>query len=110
MHAVNMIQMCDMPCVAILVVCFQDMVKPGSVNQDPIHAGYKLPDNNAPGYPGFDPFGYSKSPEFETYKVRAQCVLGSFVACQLVAWSLLASAVVRRMGPCKAVHVLLGLV
>ncbi|KXZ44933.1 hypothetical protein GPECTOR_60g710 [Gonium pectorale] len=41
---------------------YQDFVKPGSANQDPIFSNNKLPDGNEPGYPGgiFDPFGWSK--------------------------------------------------
>ncbi|GIL88996.1 hypothetical protein Vretimale_16284 [Volvox reticuliferus] len=41
---------------------YQDFVKPGSANQDPIFPNNKLPDGNEPGYPGgiFDPFGWSK--------------------------------------------------
>lgn len=49
---------------------YQDFVKPGSVNVDPIFTNNKLADNNTPGYPGFDPFGYSKGPDFNTYKVK----------------------------------------
>jgi len=41
---------------------YQDYVKPGSANQDPIFPNNKLPDGNEPGYPGgiFDPFNWSK--------------------------------------------------
>ena len=41
---------------------YQDMVKPGSTNQDPIFSQYSLPSGNQPGYPGgiFDPLGFSK--------------------------------------------------
>jgi hypothetical protein len=49
---------------------YQDYLKPGSVNQDPIFSNNKLADGNTPGYPGFDPFGWSKSADFETYKVK----------------------------------------
>jgi len=51
---------------------YQDYVKPGSANQDPIFAGNKLPDGNKPGYPGgiFDPMGFSKGPDFETLKMK----------------------------------------
>jgi len=40
---------------------WQDMIKPGSANQDPIFSQYSLP-SNEPGYPGgiFDPLGFSK--------------------------------------------------
>mgnify|MGYP001807588855 CR=1 FL=1 len=31
---------------------YQDFVKPGSANQDPIFTNNKLPDGNEPGYPG----------------------------------------------------------
>lgn len=31
---------------------YQDMKKPGAVNQDPIFQNNKLPDGNEPGYPG----------------------------------------------------------
>ena len=51
---------------------YQDYLKPGSANQDPIFAGNKLPDGNKPGYPGgiFDPMGFSKGADFETLKVK----------------------------------------
>ncbi|GFR49382.1 hypothetical protein Agub_g11433, partial [Astrephomene gubernaculifera] len=41
---------------------YRDYLKPGSVNQDPVFPGNKLPDGNEPGYPGgfHDPFGWSK--------------------------------------------------
>ncbi|PNH00627.1 Chlorophyll a-b binding protein, chloroplastic [Tetrabaena socialis] len=41
---------------------YQDILKPGSANVDPIFTNNKLPDGNEPGYPGgiFDPFGWSK--------------------------------------------------
>lgn len=41
---------------------YQDMVKPGSANVDPLFPNNKLPEGNTPGYPGgiFDPFGWSK--------------------------------------------------
>eukprot|EP00195_Chlamydomonas_chlamydogama_P006919 CAMPEP_0202889710 /NCGR_PEP_ID=MMETSP1392-20130828/299_1 /ASSEMBLY_ACC=CAM_ASM_000868 /TAXON_ID=225041 /ORGANISM="Chlamydomonas chlamydogama, Strain SAG 11-48b" /LENGTH=260 /DNA_ID=CAMNT_0049573105 /DNA_START=66 /DNA_END=848 /DNA_ORIENTATION=+ len=50
---------------------YQDIVNPGSVNQDPIFSNNKLPDNNTPGYPGgiFDPFGWSKG-DLATLKVK----------------------------------------
>merc|ERR1712144_58696 len=40
---------------------YQDMEKPGSVNQDPIFFKYVLPNGNKSGYPGgiFDPFGWT---------------------------------------------------
>ena len=42
---------------------YQDMVKPGSTNQDPIFSQYSLPSGNEPGYPGgiFNPLGFGKS-------------------------------------------------
>ena len=51
---------------------YQDYLKPGSANQDPIFAGNRLPDGNKPGYPGgiFDPMGFSKGADFETLKVK----------------------------------------
>lgn len=51
---------------------YQDYVKPGSANQDPIFAGNKLPEGNKPGYPGgiFDPLNFSKGPDFETLKMK----------------------------------------
>lgn len=47
--------------VDVVWIRYQDFVKPGSVNVDPIF-GASLPDGNTPGYPGgiFDPFGFSK--------------------------------------------------
>jgi hypothetical protein len=40
---------------------YQDMQKPGSVNQDPIFFKYERPKGNVSGYPGgiFDPFGWT---------------------------------------------------
>jgi hypothetical protein len=49
---------------------YMDMVNPGSVNQDPIFSNQSLPSNNTPGYPGFDPMGMSKGPDFATMKVK----------------------------------------
>lgn len=50
---------------------YQDMVKPGSANVDPVFSSNKLPDGNTPGYPGgiFDPFGWSKG-DFSTLKLK----------------------------------------
>ena len=48
---------------------YQDLVNPGSVSQDPIFSNNKVT-GAGPGYPGFDPLGYSKSPEFASYKLK----------------------------------------
>lgn len=50
---------------------WQDYMKPGSANQDPIFTSNKLPDGNTPGYPGgiFDPAGFSKG-DFATLKLK----------------------------------------
>jgi len=53
---------------------YQDMVKPGSANVDPIFSNNKLPDSGTPGYPGgiFDPMGYSKGnlPEMKVKEIK----------------------------------------
>ena len=48
---------------------YQDIVNPGSANQDPIFSNNKLVNKDV-GYPGFDPLGYSKGADFETLKVK----------------------------------------
>lgn len=50
---------------------YQDIVKPGSANVDPIFSNNSLPSDNSPGYPGgiFDPFGWSKG-DLETLKLK----------------------------------------
>jgi len=48
---------------------YMDIIKPGSVNQDPVFSNNML-SNPSTGYPGFDPMGYSKGAEFETMKVK----------------------------------------
>lgn len=49
----------------------QDILKPGSVNQDPFFPGNKLPDGEV-GYPGgiFDPLGYSKGGNLKELKEK----------------------------------------
>jgi hypothetical protein len=51
---------------------YQDIVKPGSANVDPIFTSNKLPDGNEPGYPGgiFDPFGWSKGSDLKSLKTK----------------------------------------
>jgi hypothetical protein len=48
-----------------------DIQNPGSVNQDPVFANQMLKGTQV-GYPGFDPMGYSKGPEFETMKLKVR--------------------------------------
>lgn len=49
---------------------YQDILKPGSANQDPVFPNNKLPEGEV-GYPGgiFDPLGYSKG-DLATLKVK----------------------------------------
>ena len=50
---------------------YQDIVKPGSANVDPVFSSNTLPSDNTPGYPGgiFDPFGWSKG-DLESLKLK----------------------------------------
>ncbi|CAL5220073.1 g2024 [Coccomyxa viridis] len=62
---------------------WQDIRKPGSVNEDPIFKGNKVP-NPETGYPGgiFDPFGFSKGnfKELQTKEIKnARLAMVAFV-------------------------------
>jgi light-harvesting complex I chlorophyll a/b binding protein 2/light-harvesting complex I chlorophyll a/b binding protein 4 len=65
---------------------YQDYVKPGSANQDPIFTSNSLPASGTPGYPGgiFDPFGYSKG-DLATLKLKeiknARLAMLAFAGC-----------------------------